>query len=337
MSEENLAPAAGQAESGAVEQEMNNLMQQRMLKVRELREAGVEPFGRAFPGAQMIGDVRDTAAPAEGEEFGPVVTVAGRLMAKRGMGKSIFADLKDSSGKIQLFVGKSEIGDDAFAMFKKLDIGDIIGITGPVACGKSTLGRVFLCEAPYQGSVCFGGRELSTLTPRQIAATVGYLGHDPELSADTVQNNVLCGSEQDAVPWLAAVALKEEVLAMEKGTETVTGSGGPRLSGGQAQRLALARTLAHPRPVLILDDPFSALDRKTEDTVFANLQEYAKNKTVFLISHRLYHFPQMRQVIFMEDGKTAVGTHAELMASVPVYRQLYESQTGGTEHEDKAE
>ena len=61
--------------------------------------------------------------------------------------------------------------------------------------------------------------------------------------------------------------------------------------------------------------------------MFANLQEYAKNKTVFLISHRLYHFPQMRQVIFMEDGKTAVGTHAELMASVPMYRQLYESQT----------
>ena len=171
--------------------------------------------------------------------------------------------------------------------------GDIIGITGPVACGKSTLGRVFLCEAPYQGSVCFGGRELSALTPRQIAAAVGYLGHDPELSADTVQNNVLCGSEQDAMPWLAAVALKEEVLAMEKGTETVIGSGGTRLSGGQAQRLALARTLAHPRPVLVLDDPFSALDRSTEDAIFAELQTYARDKVVFLISHRLYHFPQM--------------------------------------------
>ena len=71
--------------------------------------------------------------------------------------------------------------------------------------------------------------------------------------------------------------------------------------------------------------------------MFANLQEYAKDKVVFLISHRLYHFPQMRQVIFMDDGKTTVGTHAELMASVPVYRQLYESQTGGAEHEDKAE
>ena len=206
--------------------------------------------------------------------------------------------------------------------------GDIIGITGPVACGKSTLGRVFLCEAPYQGSVCFGGRELSALTPRQIAATVGYLGHDPELSADTVQNNVLCGSEQDAMPWLAAAALKEEVLAMEKGTETVIGSGGTRLSGGQAQRLALARTLAHPRPVLVLDDPFSALDRSTEDAIFAELQAYARDKVVFLISHRLYHFPQMQQIIFMEGGRTIVGTHEELMAAVPVYRQLYESQTG---------
>ena len=206
--------------------------------------------------------------------------------------------------------------------------GDIIGITGPVACGKSTLGRVFLCEAPYQGSVCFGGREFSALTPRQIAATVGYLGHDPELSADTVQNNVLCGSEQDVMPWLAAAALKEEVLAMEKGTETVIGSGGTRLSGGQAQRLALARTLAHPRPVLVLDDPFSALDRSTEDAIFAELQAYARDKVVFLISHRLYHFPQMQQIIFMEGGRTTVGTHEELMAVVPVYRQLYESQTG---------
>lgn len=205
--------------------------------------------------------------------------------------------------------------------------GDIIGITGPVACGKSTLGRVFLCEAPYGGSARFGGTEFSALTPRQISATVGYLGHDPELSADTVQNNVLCGSEQEAEPYLAEAALDDEVRRMEQGLETVIGPGGTRLSGGQAQRLALARTLAHGRPVLVLDDPFSALDRNTEDIVFRNLQEYAKDKVVFLISHRLYHFPQMQQVIFMDGGKTTVGTHAELMAAEPVYRQLYESQT----------
>ena len=86
--------------------------------------------------------------------------------------------------------------------------------------------------------------------------------------------------------------------------------------------------------MLVLDDPFSALDRKTEDTVFANLQEYAKDKVVFLISHRLYHFPQMQKVVFMENGKTTVGTHDELLASVPAYRRLYESQTGGEDHEE---
>ena len=214
--------------------------------------------------------------------------------------------------------------------------GDIIGVTGPVACGKSTFGRVFLCEAPYEGSVQFGRKEFSALAPRQISATVGYLGHDPELSADTVQNNVLCGSKQDAMPYLAAAALKGEVLAMENGLDTVIGSSGTRLSGGQAQRLALARTLGHPRPVLILDDPFSALDRDTEDTVFADLQEYARDKVVFLISHRLYHFPQMQKIVFMDGGKTTVGTHEELMASVPVYRQLYESQTGGKQHGEQA-
>ncbi len=207
--------------------------------------------------------------------------------------------------------------------------GDMIGVTGPVACGKSTFGRVFLCEAPYGGSARLGEKEFSALTPRQIAATVGYLGHDPELSADTIESNVLCGSRQDAMPYLAAAALEKEVMGMENGLATVIGSGGTRLSGGQAQRLALARTLAHPRPVMVLDDPFSALDRGTEDTVFADLQAYSKDKVVFLISHRLYHFPQMKKVIFMEDGKAIAGTHEELMASVPAYRQLYESQTGG--------
>ena len=211
--------------------------------------------------------------------------------------------------------------------------GEIIGITGPVACGKSTLGRVFLCERPYGGSVTIGGRELSGFAPREVAAAVGYLGHDPELWNDTVRANVLCGADGDAMDFLKLTALDGEVRAMEQGLDTVVGSSGVRLSGGQAQRLALARTLAHPRPVLVLDDPFSSLDRATEDTVFANLKAYARDKVVFLISHRLYHFPEMQRVVFMEDGKTTVGTHAELLARSEEYRALYESQTGGDEHE----
>ena len=211
--------------------------------------------------------------------------------------------------------------------------GDIIGVTGPVACGKSTLGRVFLCERPYGGSVRIGGRELSELSPREAASTVGYLGHDPELWNDTVEENVLCGEAGDAMRFLALTALDGEVRAMEQGLQTVVGSGGVRLSGGQAQRLALARTLAHPRPVLVLDDPFSALDRQTEDEVFARLKACAQDRVVILISHRLYHFPELKQIVFMQDGKAVVGTHEALCASVPAYRALYESQTGGVAHE----
>ena len=211
--------------------------------------------------------------------------------------------------------------------------GEIIGVTGPVACGKSTLGRVFLCEQPYGGSVRLGGRELSALTPREIAAAVGYLGHDPELWNDTIAANVLCGTPGVPMEALAGTALDGEVRAMEQGTETVAGSGGVRLSGGQAQRLALARTLAHPRPLLILDDPFSALDRATEDTVFETLRAAAKDRIIVLISHRLYHFPELDQVVFLEDGAAAVGTHESLLRGVPAYRALYESQTGGADHE----
>lgn len=211
--------------------------------------------------------------------------------------------------------------------------GDVIGVTGPVACGKSTLGRAFLCEQPYGGSIRFGGKELSALTPRELSSTVGYLGHDPELWNDTVTANVLCGDEGDAWKYLSMTALDGEVRAMEEGAETVAGSSGVRLSGGQAQRLALARTLAHPRPVLILDDPFSALDRSTEDVVFENLKAYARDRIVLLISHRLYHFPEMSQIIYMEDGKATTGTHEALCTSIPAYRALYESQTGGANHE----
>lgn len=209
--------------------------------------------------------------------------------------------------------------------------GDIIGLTGPVACGKSTLGRMFLCEGPYSGSIRLGNRELSGLTAREISERIGYLGHDPELWNDTVKANVLCGETADPMAALSLTAMDKEVLAMEQGVDTMVGSSGVRLSGGQAQRLALARTLAHPRPVLILDDPFSALDRPTEDVVFADLKAYAKDKIVLLISHRLYHFPEMKEILFLEGGNITAGTHEALLSGNAAYRNLYESQTGGAD------
>lgn len=213
--------------------------------------------------------------------------------------------------------------------------GQIIGITGPVACGKSTLGKAFLCEYPYEGSIRFRNKELREMDDRERTGIVGYLGHDPELFNDSIENNILMGEKEDIQKLLKMVCFEKEVEEMEEGIHTRVGSGGVRLSGGQAQRLALARTLCHKKPVLILDDPFSALDRRTEEEIFAHLREMAKDCVVLLISHRLYLFPQMDQVLWMEKGRVMAGTHEELLHKQPDYAAIYQAQEGGEPNEQK--
>ena len=123
---------------------------------------------------------------------------------------------------------------------------------------------------------------------------------------DCVENNVLLGDSKNSDTYLNAACMKQEVAEMTDGKNTLIGSGGAYLSGGQAKRLAFARTLCHDKPILILDDPFSALDKSTEKQAFVNLQALAKDNIVLLISHRLYLFPEMDGVIWMENRK-AVG------------------------------
>lgn len=224
------------------------------------------------------------------------------------------------------YPGKRKIINNVSFMAKP---GQIIGVTGPVACGKSTLGKVFLCEYPYEGSIRFGGRELSWMDTIDRAGMIGYLGHDPELFNDTIENNIRMGDTIDANVFLRAVCFENEVAAMENGIHTMIGNGGVRLSGGQGQRLALARTLAHKKPLLILDDPFSALDRTTEEQVFENLRKLAADSIVILISHRLYLFPQMNQVIWMNNGKITAADHAALMKNEPEYAALFAEQSTG--------
>ena len=207
--------------------------------------------------------------------------------------------------------------------------GQIIGITGAVACGKSTLGKAFLCELPYEGSITFGGEELRDMDKNRRSSIFGYLGHDPELLSASIRENICMGDGQDPAPYLHAVRLDREVTEMEQGPDTLVGPEGHRLSGGQAQRLALARTLYHKRPVLILDDPFSALDKPTEAEIFRELRELGKGSIVLLISHRLYLFPQLDRVLWMENGTVTAGTHEELLQKVPAYRALAADQEGG--------
>ena len=141
------------------------------------------------------------------------------------------------------------------------------------------------------------------------------------------------GTKKNAEDFLKMVCMDEEVKEMDNGIQTLVGNGGVRLSGGQGKRLALARTLCYQKSVLILDDPFSALDKSTEKQIFANLKEQSRENMVLLISHRLYLFPQMDQIIWMDNGKTTVGTHEELLQKVSAYATLFTTQEGEDSHE----
>ncbi len=192
--------------------------------------------------------------------------------------------------------------------------GEMIGITGPIACGKTTLGKLFLGELPYQGEI-------------HIRGNVTYMGHDPELISGTIEENILLGDSGDAWEALSWVQMDEEVKQLPNGIHTRIGNGGIMLSGGQQARIALARTLWHRKEVLILDDPFSALDMQTEQKIFTTLQKLAKDCTVLLFSHRLSLFPQMTQVIWMENGLLTVSDHETLLHENPEYANLYHTQT----------
>ena len=209
--------------------------------------------------------------------------------------------------------------------------GQIIGVTGPVAIGKSTFGRTFLCEYPYEGSIMYNGCELRNAADNERTGIISYLGHDPELFNDSIKNNILLGDNKDVNEYLKAVCIDKEVEAMEQGADTIIGSGGVRLSGGQAQRIALARTLCHKKPVFILDDPFSALDRNTEEQIYNNLRKMTEGSIVIILSHRLYMFPKLDKVIWLDEGSVRVGTHDELMLECMAYRQLNDAANAMSE------
>lgn len=204
--------------------------------------------------------------------------------------------------------------------------GEFIGVTGTVACGKSTLGKVFLCEYPYEGSIRLDGKELADLAGEGRNMTA-YMGHEPELLSASVEENILLGEAGGVGDCLKAVCMDREVSEMPMWIHTMVGSGGIRLSGGQQARIALARTLFHKKPVIILDDPFSAVDRKTEREIMQNLKAFTQDSIVLILSHRLNQFPEMDQVIWLEEGRGTVSDHEHLLQSNAEYAHLFQMQS----------
>ncbi len=208
--------------------------------------------------------------------------------------------------------------------------GEIIGVTGPIACGKSTLGLALQGLYPYEGSIRLSGRELSRESALWRSGRIAAMEHDPHLLSDTIYENITLGEPAEVTEILDEVRFSEDLRSMPLGQETMVGSGGVRLSGGQQARIALARTLVGEKRLIILDDPFSAVDMKTEEEIIQRLRARCQNSVVILISHRLAVFDRVDRIILMHGEKEAgiieYGTHEELLGASKLYGEIVKLQ-----------
>ena len=206
--------------------------------------------------------------------------------------------------------------------------GDMIGVTGAVASGKSTLGLSLLGLYPYLGSIRIDGRELRDYSEFERSGLIAYLGHRPQLLSDTIYNNITLGGGQDISQVLRDVCFDRDLTDMPEGGNTLVGNRGIRLSGGQQSRIALARTLLERKKIIILDDPFAAVDMKTEESIIMNLKNNYRDSLIILISHRLAIFPSVSKILLLHSDKSVeVGTHDDLMKTSALYEAIYNLQS----------
>ena len=167
-------------------------------------------------------------------------------------------------------------------------------------------------------------KELRDYSEFERSKVISYLGHDAHLISDTIYNNITLGKKGDISHVLKMVCFDEDLKYMERGLDTLVGNGGIRLSGGQQSRIALARALYHKNKILILDDPFSAVDMNTEKIIIKNLRNNYKDNLILLISHRLSIFKYLNKIILINENKNLeYGNHENLLRTSNLYKELY--------------
>ncbi len=209
--------------------------------------------------------------------------------------------------------------------------GSFTSIVGESGCGKSTIASILMGRNKgYSGSVTVGGVELKELNEASLMEKFTYISHQSYLYKGTVRDNLLMGrpkAGEDSL-WGVLEAVKlADFLHNENGLDTKLTSRGENFSGGQRQRLALARALLHDSPVYIFDEATSNIDVESENDIMVLIHELAKTKTVILISHRLANVTASDRIYVMDGGKvTEAGTHEELLNNNDHYAQLWNAQ-----------
>jgi ATP-binding cassette subfamily B protein len=214
----------------------------------------------------------------------------------------------------------------------EIPAGKTVAVVGPSGSGKSTLARLLFRFYDIQrGRITMAGQEIREVTQASVRQAIGIVPQDTVLFNDTVAYNIAYGrpgaSQAEIEEAARAARIHDFIVATPKGYATMVGERGLKLSGGEKQRVAIARTLLKNPPVLIFDEATSALDSANERAIQAELQSAARNRTTLLIAHRLSTVVDAHQILVMDAGQIVErGTHSELLALGGRYASMWALQ-----------
>ena len=207
-----------------------------------------------------------------------------------------------------------------------------VGIVGPIGCGKSTLVRLIPRLYPVaEGSIFIDGVDINHIPLKKLRDAIGFVPQESFLFSRTIGQNIAYGKEGATTAEIETAArlssLEPDIERFPEGYETLVGERGVTLSGGQKQRAAIARALLKNPALLILDDPLSAVDARTEEDILANLATYYGERTVIIVSHRLSALRRLQFIVVMNEGRIVEqGSHGELLALGGWYTAIYQEQ-----------
>ncbi|RAR48370.1 UNVERIFIED_CONTAM: ATP-binding cassette subfamily B protein [Acidovorax defluvii] len=214
----------------------------------------------------------------------------------------------------------------------EIPAGKTVAVVGPSGSGKSTLARLlFRFYDIQQGRITMAGQEIRSVTQASLRQAIGIVPQDTVLFNDTVAYNIAYGrpgaTQAEVEDAARAARIHDFIAATPKGYDTMVGERGLKLSGGEKQRVAIARTLLKNPPILIFDEATSALDSANERAIQAELQSAAQNKTTLLIAHRLSTVVDAHEILVMDAGRIIErGTHAQLLAQGGRYASMWALQ-----------
>ena len=210
--------------------------------------------------------------------------------------------------------------------------GQMTALVGPSGAGKTTITHLVpRLYDPGEGTVRIGGRDLKDLAGQSVHDTVGVVPQDAYLFHDTIRANLMYAhperTDEELAEACKAAGIWEAIESMPNGLETVVGDRGYRLSGGEKQRIALARLLLKAPPVVILDEATAHLDSESELAIQQTLKKTLAGHTSLVIAHRLSTVLEADQILVVDAGQiTERGTHDELLAAGGLYAELYRTQ-----------